>query len=79
MNELENLKEKDWDKNCLVCGKSVGRSEGMAHIKVEGHMIALCCPLCIETFNKDPKHYLSMRFAHEISAQLRHPHPDQLS
>jgi hypothetical protein len=36
-------------------------------------MIALCCPLCIETFNKDPMHYLHLRQAHEASTQVRHP------
>jgi hypothetical protein len=29
--------------------------------------------LCIETFNKDPMHYLHLREAHEISTQARHP------
>ena len=47
----------------------------MCHIKAGARMIALCCPLCIETFNKDPLHYLRMRQAHEINSELRHPHP----
>jgi hypothetical protein len=28
--------------------------------------------LCIETFNKDPMHYLRLRNAHEISTAARH-------
>ena len=61
MNELENLGEENWDQSCIVCHKSVDHGGGMAHFKVEGEMIALCCPLCIETFNKNPKQYLSLR------------------
>ena len=44
----------------------------MCHIKAGARMIALCCPLCIETFNKDPLHYLHLRAAHEISTEARH-------
>jgi hypothetical protein len=28
--------------------------------------------LCIETFNKDPMHYLRLRNVHEISTAMRH-------
>lgn len=55
---------KDWDRRCMVCGKSVSGGGGMCHIKYEERMIALCCPLCIEAFNKDPKHYLRLREIH---------------
>lgn len=61
MNGLENIGEENWDQHCIVCDKSVDHGGGMAHFKVEGEMIALCCPLCIETFNKEPKRYLSLR------------------
>lgn len=36
-------------------------------------MIALCCPLCIETFHKNPTKYLAIRRAHEDNATLEHP------
>ena len=45
----------------------------MCHIKAGERMIALCCPLCIETFNKDPMHYLKLRRTHELSTKIRHP------
>ena len=77
MSELEDADIENWDHLCIVCGKSVDHGGGLAHIKAGARMIALCCPLCIETFNKDPKHYLSLRFAHEISTELRHPHPQR--
>lgn len=51
----------DWHKHCIVCGKSVLDGEGFSHIRIEGQMVALCCPLCFETFEKNPKHYLGLR------------------
>lgn len=47
-----------WDKRCIVCGKSVEHGGGMCHIEVEGHMAAICCPLCMEAFNKNPENYV---------------------
>lgn len=57
----ENLAIEDWDHYCIVCQKSVDQGGGICHIKVGDRMVALCCPLCIETFNKNPKHYLMLR------------------
>jgi YHS domain-containing protein len=51
----------DWQQHCIVCGKSVLEHEGFCHLRVEGQMVAICCPLCFETFEKNPKHYLSLR------------------
>ena len=58
--------QTDWQRHCIVCGKSVSDNEGYCHMRVEGEMVALCCPLCFETFEKNPKRYLSLR-------RLRHP------
>ena len=44
--------EIDWEKHCIVCGKSVLDGEGFAHLKVEGEMVAICCPLCFKNFDK---------------------------
>lgn len=77
MNELENADITNWDRVCIVCGKSVDEGGGMCHIKAGARMIALYCPLCIETFNKDPMHYLKLRQAHELSTSIRHPKQEQ--
>ena len=53
--------EIDWEKHCIVCGKSVLEGEGFCHMRVEGEMVAICCPLYFESFEKDPKRYLSLR------------------
>ena len=72
MSELENADITNWDHLCIVCSKTVDHGGGLAHIKAGARMIALCCPLCIETFNKDPMHYLRIRQAHEIGSEMRH-------
>lgn len=41
------------DACCLVCGKGVENGGGFCRLNVDGKMIALCCPLCLETFNQD--------------------------
>ena len=55
-----------WDKRCIVCGKSVEGGGGMCHIEVKGHMTSICCPSCLETFNKDPKTYVRRQEARTI-------------
>lgn len=67
MNDTTGI--ENWDQHCIVCQKSVDHGGGMAHFKVEGEMVALCCPLCIETFNKDPKHYIVLRQLRQATAQ----------
>src|SRR6266700_7118161 len=62
-----------WDEQCIVCGKSVGHNEGFSHLNIEGQMIALCCPLCFETFEKDPAKYLRRRAVRKISTDVLPP------
>jgi YHS domain-containing protein len=74
-NSYERTKnmELKWDEQCVVCGKSVGRGEGFSHLNIEGWMIALCCPLCFETFEKDPAKYLRRRAVRKISEDTHPP------
>ena len=51
--------EQDFDKECLVCGKGVAHEEGFCRLKVGEHFIALCCPLCMEVYQKNPQRYLA--------------------
>lgn len=43
---------------CVVCGKNVDHGGGFARIKHGNVMLELCCPLCLETFQKEPEPYL---------------------
>lgn len=65
--------ELKWDDQRAVRGKSVGHDEGFSHLNIESQMIALCCSLCFETFEKDPGNYLSRRAVRKISGDKRPP------
>ncbi len=43
---------------CVVCGKNVEHGGGFARVNCKGTMVNLCCPLCLETFEKDPAPYM---------------------
>jgi hypothetical protein len=58
---IEVIEESDWDWRCLVCQRSVVGEDVYCHIRVENRMIALCCPLCYDTFHSNPKKYLGLR------------------
>ncbi|MBI2926338.1 MAG: hypothetical protein HYY24_11630 [Verrucomicrobia bacterium] len=45
-------------ETCVVCGKNVEHGGGFARIHYGELKVAVCCPLCQETFQADPKPYL---------------------
>jgi hypothetical protein len=49
-------------ETCVVCGKGVQGGAGFSRVNHGGNMVNLCCPLCLETFEKDPTPYMK-RFA----------------
>ena len=53
-NKLANEAE-----TCLVCGKGVEGNRGFARINHGGEMVNLCCPGCLETFEKDPNPHMA--------------------
>ena len=60
-------------EQCVVCCKSLGHSEGFSHLNIEGQMITLCCPLCSETFEKDPAKYVRRRAVRKLSEDTHPP------
>jgi YHS domain-containing protein len=50
-----------YDRVCVVCGKGVKIEESSVHLKVEGEMISICCPLCYEAYQKRPSSFLALR------------------
>lgn len=39
---------------CLVCGKEIASGQKAARIRDGEIFVSLCCPLCVETFQKNP-------------------------
>ena len=48
----------DGGESCAVCGKSVACGGGYTRIKFEEQMVALCCPLCLKTFQQNPREFV---------------------
>jgi hypothetical protein len=53
MSEVDDRGER-----CVVCGKSVVGGGGYTRIRYEKEMVALCCPLCLKTFQANPQEFV---------------------
>ena len=49
--EIENVQ-------CAVCEKAIRGGQWFSRIKHGEWMVALCCPLCTEVFEKNPQGYI---------------------
>lgn len=52
--------------SCAVCGKNVTHGGGFSRVNHKGVMVNLCCPLCLETFQNNPKPYMARLAARDI-------------
>jgi hypothetical protein len=43
---------------CAVCEKAITGGKWFARINHGEWMVALCCPLCVETFEANPRAYV---------------------
>ena len=56
---------------CVVCGKNVQSDRGFAKINHGGVMVNLCCPHCLETFEKDPSPHMARLAKNESYRDLK--------
>ncbi|MBX3750162.1 MAG: hypothetical protein KF897_08745 [Opitutaceae bacterium] len=45
------------DETCIVCGKATDGVAGFAHLYHDGRRFALCCPLCVQFFQRAPARF----------------------
>lgn len=45
-------------KACVVCGKGLKPGEALATLHEGDSKLPICCPLCLETYQKNPKPFL---------------------
>ncbi len=68
-------------ESCAVCGKSLAGSSAHTRLKYGEGMVNLCCPLCLETFQKNPedwtRHWETRREVRAIFDLLRPKPPTQ--
>jgi len=53
-----NLDESP-DTCCAVCGKDVSHVPGVTHLYHDSRRFALCCPMCVEMFQRAPARFAS--------------------
>jgi ribosome-binding protein aMBF1 (putative translation factor) len=54
MSIEDTIGSQDDTPACVLCGKNVQGERGFARINHDGIMVNLCCPHCLESFEKDP-------------------------
>ena len=59
MSIEDTIGTQDDTPACVLCGKNVQGDRGFARINHGGIMVNLCCPHCLETFQKDPEPYMA--------------------
>ena len=68
-------------ESCFVCGKCLAGACAYARLKCGESTVALCCPLCLETFQKNPEDWTRRRETRrEVGAifELLRPKPATL-
>ena len=59
---------------CVVCEKAITHGNWFARIAHGEHTVALCCPLCTETFERQPRAYIRRM---ETVALMKRSQPDR--
>ena len=60
---------------CIVCGKALRPGEATATMYQAETKLPICCPLCLEAYQADPKPYLERLARQTFLDELQHP-PD---
>lgn len=60
---------------CAVCEKDTENVPGVTHIYHEGRRFALCCPMCLDLFQREPARFASgerpQRIVEELIEKLK--------
>ena len=71
MSIEDNIGCGEEGKTCIVCGKGLRPGEALATIHQTGSKLPICCPLCLEAYQKDPKSYLERLARRTFRQELR--------
>lgn len=47
------------DEACAVCGKELTPNSGASHVYIGGRRFSLCCPMCLDLFQRAPARFAS--------------------
>jgi hypothetical protein len=63
---------RDEEPACVVCGKALKPGEALAKMHKEGRKLLICCPLCLDAYEKDPNLYLERLAKRTLARELAH-------
>ncbi len=69
MSIEDTIGYQDSSDSCVVCGKGLGPRQALATMHQGERKLPICCPLCLEAYQKDPKFYLDWNFAPPTKAR----------
>lgn len=58
MSIEDTIGYRDEGETCVVCGKGLRPGEALATMHQEGRKLPICCPLCLDAYQSDPKSYI---------------------
>ncbi len=58
-------------ETCIVCGKGLRPGEALATLHESETKLPICCPLCLEAYQKDPRPYLERLAKRALLRELR--------
>lgn len=73
MSIEDTIGYRDEGETCVVCGKGLRPGEALATMHQDGRKLPICCPLCLEAYQQDPKPYLERLARRTLLRELRKP------
>jgi hypothetical protein len=77
MNMEDLMGYEDSSPSCIVCGKGLRPGEATVKLCQGERKLPICCPLCLEAYQKDPQPYLDRFAKRALLRELRNPAPNE--
>lgn len=71
MSIEDNIGFNDETETCVVCGKGLKQGETLATLHKGENKLPICCPLCLEAYQKDSKPYLDRLAKRTLNQEMR--------
>ena len=71
MSIEDTLDYRNEGETCVVCGKTIHPGEALATLHEGASKLPICCPLCLEAYQKDPGPFLERLAKRTLLRELR--------
>jgi len=75
------MSDTDLHEACAVCGKDLAGVSGVAHLYHEGRRFSLCCPMCMQLFQRAPGRFARgerpQTIVEELIAEMKWKEPER--